>query len=648
MKKLLVFIAFLGLLSSSTAAALAQNKAGINIAARHDYFGQAAEIVGPGGWIVVMACPGDGDKIYQWLEQYPYINLIIRGHFSPLKPDAKLAQAWANTLASILSTLPNPRKIYFVPWNEPNQVESRDFVPENELEAYITTLKQSFEQTGVLNKGVWLLSPSMNPSNPSFPGYVKNLGSGFFQQFHGIALSLYDTCNFCDNHYQNPIHSPQLLTEMGVAGKEIYGVESGTGGDFFYYKQAPDKNSFLYKFTNNFLKNSPYQVKMFALPAYDLGGEIGHSWNLFDPDDVTNLLKSAPDGSTTPAERIPFTPNLNLCPGRKHSFFVSSTSECDECGLGGEPFTLSTQENLICTDFKLIQSRISKEPTGVTPTPGPQALAAQTKEVTGNLELIDEALPDFSLMERNLYLGLNRLLPQALRQTLNLDSTPLETKIKHYVLGEEETEPVKIPESEVNLPSWWSRLLGLTKIACGLFNTCSPPERMNIKVAANVPEPPSYEIDCSLGGLAAKDSQVNQIESPETEFIAQGSFVTKAVEYIQELIEGIWQWFRQTTTEVTLVNKSRGKLPGGQTFNEQSSYLNYAIPGELVPKNENMPLAGQAKYEVDEDYQMGEGSEKLNYQQELARQRYCMERCSLRPQGISIQSFDPLCPSCSF
>jgi hypothetical protein len=643
MKKLAFLLAFPILFFLTASSVTAQNKAGINIAARHEEFGRAAEVVGRGGWVVVMACPGDGDKIAKWLTDYPDINLVIRGHFSPNKPDAKLAKAWANTLASILSGLPNPRKVYFVPWNEPNQVDTEDFVSESELKTYVATLTQSLSETGVLDKGVLLLSPMINPSNRSFTNYVKNLGSSFFQQFHGIALSLYDTCNGCGGKYQDPMKSPDLLAEMGVPGKEIYGVESGTANPYWYFNQPPNQSSYLYKFVNNFLSNSPSQVKMFAIPSYDLGGEVGHSWSLFSAPDVTNRLREAPDGVVTRASSIPFTATLNKCSGKQHTYYVTSTTECEECGLGGEPMILAVKDNLICTDFSLTKG--TEQYTPVAPTGVLAASSGQTAQ--GSLDLQEEAVPNFSVMEQNLYLGLNRLLPQALRQNLNLDSTPLKTKLKHYVVDQENPQsPTEIPETEVTLPSWWSRLLGSTKIACGLFNTCEPPQKMAIKVAANIPEPPGWEIACQSGN-SAEGNPVNQVLPVHSGFTTPASFITEILESVWRFFEGIWQWVSGTSTKLALINKSRGRLPGGETFNEQSTYLNYAIPQALLPDNKDAPLASEAKFEV-EGYQKGEGADKLNYQQEATWKRYCLERCALKPQGVSIQSFDPLCPTCSF
>jgi len=306
-----------------------QNKAGINIGDRWGEFDQAAGIVGNGGWVVIMACPGDGDKIADVIVKHREINLIIRGHYPGNTPNASLAKAWAATLGAI----PSPNKIYFMPWNEPNQTGSPDYGDPAVISQYISDLKVALGS--LLNSKVILLSPMMNPSNPSFSGYVQSLGSGFFSQFNGIALSLYDTCNGCGNKYQDPQNLAALLSEMGASGKQIYGVESGTAGQYFYFNQPPDQNSYLYKFVNSFLSHSPNEVAMFAIPSYDLAGEKGHSWSLYNPSNVIGLLSSFPNGPNTPASSAT-VPNVGLtkCPGKNYTFYQTSETECAECGGG--------------------------------------------------------------------------------------------------------------------------------------------------------------------------------------------------------------------------------------------------------------------------------------------------------------------------
>ncbi|HNP89407.1 MAG: hypothetical protein BWY24_00281 [Microgenomates group bacterium ADurb.Bin219] len=333
--KILVFLFFLfSFLIFNPRPILAQNKAGINIGDHFGDFDAAAGIVGAGGWVVIMPCPGDADKIAQMIENHPEINLVIRGHYPGTAPDENWAKQWAAALASI----PSSNKIYFMPWNEPNQTGSNDYIDESTLKKYIQTLSSQFSTNGILDTKVLLLSPMINPSNPSFDNYVANLGSSFFNQFYGIALSLYDfgeeDCGapLCGEKHRNPQKAQELLSQMGVPGKPIFGVESGTGGNNFYFKQPPSSDSPLYRYVNEFIKNG--NVTMFAVPAYDLAGEVGHTWDLFSPEDVINLLKSAPDGKTTPSSYSQSGPkgSLTLCPGKKYSYYVTDESECNECG----------------------------------------------------------------------------------------------------------------------------------------------------------------------------------------------------------------------------------------------------------------------------------------------------------------------------
>jgi len=80
-----------------------------------------------------MACPGDADEIAQNISKHPEINLIIRGHYPGFIPDATLAKLWAASLSSLLT----PNKIYFMPWNEPNQSGSDDYASQTQLAEYI-------------------------------------------------------------------------------------------------------------------------------------------------------------------------------------------------------------------------------------------------------------------------------------------------------------------------------------------------------------------------------------------------------------------------------------------------------------------------------------------------------------------------------
>ncbi|MFC1711032.1 hypothetical protein ACFLZ1_00440 [Patescibacteria group bacterium] len=291
-------------------AGASANRAGIHIGTEFGDFDQAAVVVGPGGWIVIIAAgTGDCETIQQMADKASAagVNLIVRGHLGNYltPPDAL---GWAATLGSINLN----DKIYFMPWNEPNQAGSADWGNPADVAAYTNALHDAFAASGIGGK-VALLSPMLNQTwvggTGDFDNYVSQLRSGngnYFNDFDGISMNLYDLSEqicgsaLCaeDPHF-NPAKFTDLLGIMGASGKPVYGVESGTAGESFYWKMPPSQESPLYRFVDRFLATS--HPTMFAIPAYDLAGEVGHTWDLFSPPNVTNLLASEPDGSTTPA-----------------------------------------------------------------------------------------------------------------------------------------------------------------------------------------------------------------------------------------------------------------------------------------------------------------------------------------------------------
>lgn len=304
MKKLFFFFLLSVVISctSLTRPVIAQNKAGINIGTKYGDTDRAISTVGAGGWLVVIAGgTGDCNNLQGIIDRTnaASVNLIIRGHLGN-KLSANDAKAWAATLGQIRTT----NKIYFMPWNEPNQEGSNDYGDPGTVSGYCRALKQALDESGVSGK-IFLLSPMLNQSHPNFNSYAASLGSGFFSIFNGIALNLYDfseqICGspLCapDAHF-NPARYGEILNILGTSGKLAFGVESGTAGDNFYFKQPPNSNSPLYRFVQAFFPRAP---EMFAIPSYDLAGEVGHSWSLFNPPDTANLISSQTKGGTTGA-----------------------------------------------------------------------------------------------------------------------------------------------------------------------------------------------------------------------------------------------------------------------------------------------------------------------------------------------------------
>ena len=416
MKKLVIFLLAgfgWGLLVRPV---LAQNKVGINIGDRFNEFNQAAEAVKPGGWVVLMACPGDGKKIEELIRTHPEINIIIRGHY----PGQKLDRDWALAWTATLGNLKTPHKIYFMPWNEPNQEGSTDYGSPEAVKSYINLLSNFLDEAGLRNRKVMLLSPMMNQSHPNFSSYVNALGKGdFFSQFDGIALSLYDfgqeDCDrpLCSpNPHRNPSKFKQILTEMGVSDKSVFGVESGTAGQNFYWKTAPASTSPLYRFTKAM---EGVGVKMFALPAYDLAGEAGHQWNLFSPPDTIDLLKKLAQPSNPAAASTGWSQNFlqsyNLVTCSNGVTAGVDKSYCSGCSGGGSskpitgPVVINPQNLLVCNDFDLDWRRQGQTTSLLTPSPAVQAASSSEglKTLTGQLRVERADFPNLSAMENNLF-----------------------------------------------------------------------------------------------------------------------------------------------------------------------------------------------------------------------------------------------------
>ncbi len=212
-------------------------KIGINVAAKHDELEAAARTVGPGGWITIMARPGDADTLHQFLANHPEVNIVIRTHWPDTVPDEHWALSWTATLGQID---PNPdRKIFIMPWNEPNLAREAggnsniDQVA-SEVREYVNNLKSDLAAAGLLHTKVGILSPVLDQSAPNFQQLVNALGgASFFRQFDGIAMNLYDFETDCGrplcngNPVLNAADYRQVLAAMGVPNAKVFALETG-------------------------------------------------------------------------------------------------------------------------------------------------------------------------------------------------------------------------------------------------------------------------------------------------------------------------------------------------------------------------------------------------------------------------------------
>ena len=247
------------------------NRVGINIGDHFNEIDAAASIVGPGGWIVVMAQPGDCITLVpKMFRAHPDINFIIRGHYPDTELTPGLAKTWANTLANMDTA---GKKIYFYPINEPRN----EGISVENVKEYTSALVSELNSLGVKGSKVILLSPMIDKSyggGSDTVSYYNQLGgAAFFGQFDGITINLYDfeDCGspFChkENIFLSAEYPEQLVAQMGVPGKPIYGAESGVvpaGTGRVVYNDQQLKNFF-----DVAHRTWSSQVKMAAVFSYD-------------------------------------------------------------------------------------------------------------------------------------------------------------------------------------------------------------------------------------------------------------------------------------------------------------------------------------------------------------------------------------------
>ncbi len=336
MKKLLFWLPlfFLITLFLKPTFAFAENKVGVNIGDHFSDFGKAVSLVGDGGWVVIMACPGDGDKIAKLVTDYPKVNLVIRGHYPsqiPTEENNKLAKLWTATLASI----PSPNKIYFMPWNEPNhENEGGGTTAGNVTYQYSQFLKSQLGSAGILGSKIILLSPMIDKLNDSFVSgsFFTNPGgkSGFYGLFSGSSINEYDQFNPGPCTAAAPQNNCKY-NEIGIPGP-YYSLESGVAGTCTppCYKDSELRQ--MLETSWNKWSTDP-NFKMFAIFSYDphRAGE----WDIFESGLATeNYLRNIrqPGCCTQAITPVSSSTGLTACPGKLNSFYINSESECTECG----------------------------------------------------------------------------------------------------------------------------------------------------------------------------------------------------------------------------------------------------------------------------------------------------------------------------
>ncbi|HUS60255.1 MAG TPA: hypothetical protein VMX76_02620 [Nevskiaceae bacterium] len=304
------------------------------------------------------------------------------------------------------------------------------------------------------------------------------------------------------------------------------------------------------------------------------------------------------------------------------------------------------ENSIICNDFE-IEYQYQKEATSAM-TPLVQGVTAEErlKELSGELRLEQADFPDFSSIDANFYQALQRILPAHLQQEISLPETPLNTQMTHFVIGRDEDgnpiPPQKKPETTFSQPGWFTKLLGETKILCGLFGTCPAPKGLAIKVTQPALQPLSEaQGGCSPGSNILGES-TSSLEHPQQEFISQ-TWWQKVVSIIEDLINRIIK--TKTTETASFQKQSRGYLVGGRTLTNQAKFLDSFLPASIAQPG-NGPLTNNANFYLSEGFSI-QGEENLNYPLVKTQKSFCSTMCALHPANINITEVFPFCPSCN-
>lgn len=315
-----------------------------------------------------------------------------------------------------------------------------------------------------------------------------------------------------------------------------------------------------------------------------------------------------------------------------------------------EPEILYPQSGQACSNFFMEYNKSSSIGyTAPPPLPSPEHHeTVSSLPAFGKLTLVDIKVPNFSYFEKNYLFAIHNLLPQDLLDNFSVNDDRLTAKVKSFIYGKDGTgqfvvppEPNKIPEAKTTLPVWWTKLLGYTKILCGLSGTCPAPKSPKIKVLK--PKTGAFKSDnCPVGNFPNQDNLDKEQTQPE---FATSSLWKTIIDALCDVFSQICT--KKTTEAVTLLTKTGSSIPGVATLNKQS--MEGLLPDEIIP-NGNAPLAGDSSYNVDPgEYSLKEGAEKINYQ---GLKKYqlsaCEHICSLYPTTDISLVTNGVCQSCVF
>lgn len=286
----------------------AQNKIGVNIGDHFQEFSQAAGVVGSGGYVVVMAGPGDCASLQAILNQSSAQNIIIRGQtpgsnsIISANPDA-VAKSWALTLGNLDT---KGKKVYFMPWNEPNGPGAGDVASENSVKSFTDSLQKHLNNSGsqkLRGNKVILLAPMINQFQAGFENYLANLGGGsYFNQFDGLSMNLYDNQNcgspLCSTDFHQNASRWQSVANQSyqAPSKPIYALESGVvvGGPTY-------NDPLLSRFYDAVMPSSWQPSGNFVMSAvFSYDPEHEDPWNLYSAPQTLSVFNKYKKSGSVP------------------------------------------------------------------------------------------------------------------------------------------------------------------------------------------------------------------------------------------------------------------------------------------------------------------------------------------------------------
>ena len=315
-----------------------------------------------------------------------------------------------------------------------------------------------------------------------------------------------------------------------------------------------------------------------------------------------------------------------------------------------EPEIIYLQNSPACTDFTFGHTETLEITLTPTPSPEtPQVLGTRQEPadpISGDINMTQEKMPDFSKAETIYSKALEWLLPQDLKEGLSIKKPQnLISSAKHFVFGklanDQWGEPKVKPESNIAFPDYLPDLIGKLRVLGGIFNPGEPaPKSLSIVIResrSKISNPFSSAVCPATGqGTAEKDNSVTTKSS---------GFTTASLwTIIENIIGNIFH--RSKTTEFK--DETATYLPGGRTLIKTvSSFAQNFLPEELILRGKNAPLKSSSSFNASV---LGQSQSTHNPDLRYsalgrAQLEHCLKLCSLYPAEIDINSVDPLCPS---